>query len=200
MLAWALYGERLDGRDPATGLPPAESGVVVDTKGREHPEIWPKVAEHLAYLSDMPESEKRMITRWLDLGAPNANVHDDMMRPVMTLTPVGTTRIKSVLIGLWDDSPLDFKRFKVTFNGKKITPKVSGTPEVVRLSLPTAVTDANADSIEIMLEIWDKPNRSWSMVRPGEPAANRTRRTITGRALLRMVGSAPTTIASKTNE
>jgi len=108
----------------------------------------------------------------------------------MTLTPVGTTRIKSVLIGLWDDSPLDFKRFKVTFNGKNITPRVSGTPDVIRLPLPTAVTDANADDIEIMLEIWDKPNRSWSMVRPGEPAANRTRRTITGQALLRMAGSA----------
>jgi len=190
MLVWALYGERLDGRDPATGLPLEDSGVVVDHKGLEFPEIWPKVSEHLEYVSDMPESEKRLITRWLDIGAPKLNVHDDMMRPVMTLTPVGgASSVNSILVGLWDDSLLDFTRFKVTADGVDITPQVNGTPHTVSVTLPTTVTEANADSIEITLEIWDKPNRSWSRVRPGETAANRTRRSVTGRALLRMVGS-----------
>jgi len=72
-----------------TGLPPRESGVLVDSKGLEFPEIWPKVSEHLAYVSNMSEAEKRLIARWLDIGAPKLNVHDDMMRPVMTLTPCG---------------------------------------------------------------------------------------------------------------
>ena len=190
MLVWALYGERLDGRDPVTGLPPVDSGVVVDSQGKENPEIWPGVGEHLAYVSGMPEAEKRLIARWLDIGAPKLNVHDDMMRPVMTLTPVGGSSVSSVLVGLWDDSPLDFTRFSVTANGEDITPQITGTPDTITVPLPTTVTEANADSIEITLEIWDKPNRSWSRERPGEAAANRTRRTVTGRALLRMVGSA----------
>jgi len=189
MLVWALYGERLDGRDPLTGLPPEGSGVVVDNKGKEFPEIWPKVDEHLAHVSDMPETEKRLIARWLDIGAPKLNVHDDMMRPVMTLTPVGGTTVNSILVGLWDDSLLDFARFKVIANGVDITPQVDGTPHTVSVTLPTTVTEANADSIEIVLEIWDKPNRTWSRVRAGEAAANRTRRTVTGRALLRMAGN-----------
>jgi len=189
MLVWALYGERMDGRDPITGLPPESSGVVVDGGGFEYPEIWPKVGEHLAYVSDMPEAEKRLIARWLDIGAPKLNVHDDMMRPVMTLTPVGSTSVSSILVGLWDDSPLDFSSFRVTANGVDITPQVTGTPNTVDVPLSTTVTEANADSIEITLEIWDKPNRSWSKVRTGVTAANRTRKTVTGRALLRMVGS-----------
>ena len=190
MLVWALYGERLDGRDPVTGLPPVGRGVVVDSQGKENPETWPRVGEHLAYVSDMPEAEKRLIARWLDIGAPKLNVHDDMMRPVMTLTPVGGASVNSILVGLWDDSPLDFNRFKVTANGVDITPQVTGTPDIVTVPLPTAVTETNADSIEIMLEIWDKPDRSWSRTRVGEEAANRTRKTVTGRALLRMAGSA----------
>ncbi len=195
MLVWALYGERLDGRDPITGLPPTglpprDSGVLVDGKGLEFPEIWPKVSEHLAYVSNMPEAEKRLIARWLDIGAPKLNVHDDMMRPVMTLTPVGgASSVDSILVGLWDDSPLDFARFKVMANGNDITPQVTGMPDTVTVSLPITVTEANADSLEITLEIWDKPNRSWSKVRPGEAAANRTRKIVTGRALLRMAGS-----------
>jgi len=189
MLVWALYGERMDGRDPSTGLPPENSGVLVDGKGLEFPEIWPKVGEHLAYVSDMPEAEKRLIARWLDIGAPKHNVHDDMMRPVITLTPAGgASSVNSILVGLWDDSPLDFARFKVTANGVDITPQVDGTPHTVSVTLPVTVTETNADSIEITLEIWDKPNRSWSRVRPGEAAANRSRKTVTGRALLRMSG------------
>ncbi|MCF6324801.1 MAG: Ig-like domain-containing protein [Gammaproteobacteria bacterium] len=192
MLVWALYGERLDGRDPITGLPPAGSGVVVDERGKEYPEIWPKVSEHLAYVSDMPVAEKRLIARWLDIGAPKVNVHNDMMRPVMTLTPVGGSSVNSILVGLWDDSPLDFTRFSVTANGVDITPEVTGSPDTITVFLPTTVTEGNADSIEITLEIWDKPDRSWSRTRPGETAANRTRRTVTGRALLRMIGSSVT--------
>ncbi len=207
MLVWALYGERLDGRDPDSGLPPKESGVVVDERDKEFPEIWPKVGEHLAYLdgssslagtSNMPEAEKRLIARWLDIGAPKLNVHDDMMRPVMTITPEGGDTVSRILVGLWDDSPLDFSRFKVTANGEDITPDVTGSPDVVTVFLPNTVTVANADDIEIMLEIWDKPDRSWSTVRVGEAAANRTRRTVTGRALLRMANnSVPDTLAPK---
>ncbi len=201
MLVWALYGERLDGRDPVTGLPPVGSGVLVDAinPSSENPEIWPKVTEHLAYLdgtslvsgtTDMPEAEKRLIARWLDIGAPKHNVHDDMMRPIMTITPVGSSsRVESILIGLWDDSPLDFSRFSIIINDVDVTPVVSGSPDIVTIPLPTAVTVANADSIEIELEIWDAPNRTWSRVRPGEPAANRHRRTITGSALLNMLGN-----------
>jgi len=193
MLVWALYGERLDGRDPTTGLPRVGSGVLVDSKGFEYPEIWPKVGEHLAYVSSMLESEKRLIARWLDIGAPKLNVHDDMMRPVMTLTPVGSvSSVSSILVGLWDDSPLDFSRFKVTVNDVEIMPQATDTPDVFTVSLPTTVTADNADSIEIALEIWDKPDRTWSRVRPGETAANRTRKTVTGSALLRMAGSVVT--------
>ncbi|NOX75805.1 MAG: hypothetical protein GXP17_04165 [Gammaproteobacteria bacterium] len=188
MLVWALYGERLDGRDPRTGLPPVGSRVVVDERGKEYPEIWPKVGEHLAYVSDMPEAEKRLIARWLDIGAPKLNVHNDMMRPVMTLTPVGGASVNSILVGLWDDSPLDFTRFSVTANGVDITPQINGSPDTITVFLPTTVTEVNADDIEITLEIWDKPDRRWSRTRPDEAAANRTRRTVTGRALLRMAG------------
>ena len=198
MLAWALYGERLDGRDPLTGLPPVGSGVVVDSSGSENPEVWPKVAEHLAYLdgssplpgtTNMPEAEKRLITRWLDIGAPRLNVHDDKMRPVMTITPVGETTISSVLVGLWDDSPLDFSRFRVTANDIDITPEINGSPDIISIPLPSAVTATNADSIELVFEVWDIPNRTWSRVSPGEAAANRTRRVITGRGLLNMVST-----------
>jgi len=193
MLVWALYGERLDGRDPITGLPPEGSGVLVDHLGREYPEIWPKVDEHLAYVSDMPEAEKRLIARWLDIGAPKLNIHDDMMRPVVTVTPAGTeVGVDSILLGLWDDSPLDFTRFSVIANNVDITPQINGSPDIVSVPLPFVVTDVNADDIEITVEIWDIPNRSWSRERPGEAAANRNRRTITGSALLRMLGSKST--------
>ncbi|MCF6264863.1 MAG: hypothetical protein L3J24_14925, partial [Xanthomonadales bacterium] len=197
MLAWALYGERLDGRDPVTGLPPANSGVVVDDSGLEYPEIWPKVNEHLGYLdgnsslqgtTNMLESEKRLITRWLDIGAPKLNVHDDMMRPVMTITPVGTTSISSILVGVWDDSPLDFNRFRVTANDVDITPEINGSPDTITVVLPTAVTKANADSIKLVFEIWDIPDRSWSREQVGVSAANRTRRTITGSGLFNILG------------
>jgi len=93
-----------------TGL----TGVPVDNDNREYPEVWPKVAEHLAYVSDMPESEKRLLARWIDIGAPKLNVHDDMIRPVITVTPVlNNDRIETLFIGLWDDSKLDYDNFDV---------------------------------------------------------------------------------------
>lgn len=191
MLVWALYGERLDGRDPATGLPPADSGVLVDKQGLDHPEIWPKVAEHAAYVSGMPESEKRLIARWIDIGAPKLNVQDDLIRPVMTLTPVNSgNSITAVMVGLWDDSPLDYSRFKVTANGTDVTPTISGTPDVITITLPTPVTPDNADTQAFTFEIWDKPDRSLSLVQPNVQAANRTHMDITGRALLRMANAA----------
>lgn len=190
MLVWALYGERLDGRDPTTGLPPATSGVLVDNQGLDHPEIWPKVTEHAAYVSGMPESEKRLIARWIDIGAPKTNVQDDLIRPVMTLTPVGSgDSVSAVLVGVWDDSALDYSRFKVTANGADITPNITGTPEVITVPLPTPVTPDNADTQAYTFEIWDKPDRSLSLVQPNVQAANRTHMDVTGRALLRMANA-----------
>jgi hypothetical protein len=190
MLVWALYGARLDGRDNTNGLPPAGSGVLVDPFNLDHPEIWPKVGEHAAYVSGMPESEKRLIARWLDIGAPRVNVQDDLLRPVMTLTPAGGTgSINSVLVGVWDDSAIDYSRFKVTANGVDITPAVTGTPDVISVVLPTPVTPDNADSLEYTFEIWDKPDRSLDVQQPTVQAANRTRMTVTGRALLRMANA-----------
>ena len=204
MLVWALYGERLDGRDPTTGLPPASSGVVVDQQGLDHPEIWPKVAEHAAYVSSMSEAEKRLIARWIDIGAPKVNVQDDLIRPVMTLTPVSSgDTISAVLVGVWDDSAIDYTRFRVTANGTDITPTVTGTPDVIKVVLPTPVTPDNADNQALSFEIWDKPDRSLSLVQPNVQAANRTHMDVTGRALLRMANTsanhAPTaTMASIT--
>lgn len=189
MLIWALYGERLDGRDPATGLPPVNSGVPVDPQGREFPEIWPKVDEHAGYVADMPEREKRLLARWVDMGAPLTNVHDDLVRPVLTVTPVlSGGYISQVLVGLWDDSPLDYSRFRVLADGIDITPAIDGQPAVIPVSLPVAVSEANADEVRISFEIWDRPDRSLSLVQPGVPAANRTRKSYTGRGLLRLAG------------
>jgi hypothetical protein len=190
MLVWALYGERMDGRDPNTGLPPANSGVPVDGEGLEHPETWPNVASHLAHVSSMPESEKRLITRWIDIGAPLDNVHDDKDRPVLTVTPImQNNAINKLFIGLWDDSPLDYTSFSVTENGTDITPDVSNKPVIVVVNLTTPITDANADSFEYTFEIWDSPNRSLSMIQPETAAANRVRKTYTGRGLIRLANS-----------
>ncbi len=207
MLIWALYGERLDGRNPSTGLPWGAAGesvpasvpaglrnVPVDNfvPMREHPEVWPRVAEHADYVADMPEVEKRLIARWLDLGAPKLNAHDDTMRPVLTVTPIlQGGGVSQVYVGLWDDSPLDYNSFLVTRNGKKITPTITGTPDTVTVDLGTTVTESNADSVSFTFEILDKPDRTLSLVKPGVPAANRTRKTITGRSLLRMVDVTP---------
>lgn len=191
MLIWALYGKRMDGRDPATGLPPAGSGVPVDNLGREHPEIWPKVAEHAAYVSDMSEDEKRLLARWIDIGAPKVNIQDDLVRPVLTLTPVASGgTVNQVLVGVWDDSALDYSRFVVRHNGTviKTGADITGQPSVIPVSLGVNITEANADSHSFEFEIWDKPNRSLSLVSPGVAAANRTRVTVSGRDLLRMVG------------
>ena len=191
MLVWALYGERMDGRDPLTGLPPVDSGVPVDDWGRENPEIWPLVGVHAAYVADMSEDEKRLIARWIDIGAPKTNVHDDLARPVLTLTPVASGGvINTVLVGVWDDSDLDYSRFAVRHNGRLMMSgaDVSGEPSVINVSLPVGVTDTNAGEHVFEFEIWDRPDRSLSIVKSGVPAANRSRVTIDGRALLRMVG------------
>ena len=206
MLVWALYGERLDGRNPDTGLPWGAMGesipadvkqgllnVPVDDKGSEKPETWAKVAEHAAYVADMPKEEKRLIARWIDIGAPKLNVHEDLMRPVMTITPVlqGDT-VSTVQLGLWDDSPIDYSRLKVTANGVDITPSVQGSPAVVTVNLGEAsVTDVNADSLRFTFEVWDKPDRSLDKSSPGVAAANRRYKEYSGRDILRMVNVSP---------
>jgi len=193
MLIWALYGERLDGRNPGTGLPwgangetvPTDkqglTGVLVDNDNRENPEVWPKVGEHLAYVADMPESEKRLLARWVDIGAPNVNVHDDMVRPIITVTPITEgDNINTILVGLWDDSPLDYASFKATYNGVNIAPAIPDGTEVVTLTLPTPISASNANSVELVLEVWDKPNRDLSFYKPGTHARNRAKVVLSG--------------------
>jgi len=185
MLIWALYGERLDGRDPATGLPPADRpDVLVDDKGREHPEIWPRVAEHLEYVTGMSEQEKMLLARWIDLGAPLANTHDDMIRPVLTVTPVvQNDRIGQVLLGVWDDSPLDYGRFRFTVDGRDITPSLQDEPTVITLNLPNPVPRDAGHQQRFVFEVWDRPDRRFSLDSPATPAANRTRVELTGAGL-----------------
>jgi len=200
MLIWALYGERLDGRNPETGMPwgaagevvPSDkqglTGVPVDSDGRDHPEVWPKVAEHLSYVSDMSESEKRLLARWIDIGSPKLNVHDDMTKPVITVTPISVDgTVSTILVGLWDDSKLDYSSFKATYNGSNIAPSLSEGQEVVSLTLPSPISTANANSVDLFLEIWDSPNRDHSLVKPGAVAKNRSRLSLTGKGILRMV-------------
>ena len=201
MLVWALYQERLDGRDPATGLPPEGSDVVVDTLEREHPEIWPNVTDHTD-LNGMTEDEKRLIARWIDMGAPKLNTHDDLMRPVVTVTPGENNggTVDRVYIGVWDDSPLDFSKLVIKQNGTVVTPSISGRPSVIEVPISPVVSASNADDIEFEVEVWDQPDRSLSLLRPGVSAANRTIKTFTGASLLRMaevqVNSAPTSASA----
>jgi len=202
MLTWALYGERLDGRNPATGRPwgaegeeiPADkqglAGVLVDNTGKDLAEVWPRVGEHLAYVTEMPESEKRLISRWLDLGMPKRLIHVDNMRPVLTITPEtdGNT-ISTIYLGLWDDSALDYSRFSVKRNGVEIMngDNISGSPDVVTVALPVAIDVSNAATEEYAFEIWDKPY--WIGSNTPANIANRKRRTISGLGLLRMAGA-----------
>ncbi len=216
MLVWAMYGERLDGRNPETGMPWGSQGEVVpasvplsmqnlpvDGINLDNPEVWPKVNEHLSYLDGsstmvgttiMPEKEKRLIARWIDMGAPRLNVHDDMIRPVLTVTPLlEAGSISRILLGVWDDSPLDYSRFEVKRNGNVIMSgsEIDGTPSVIEVTLPVAITPLNADTEEYSFEIWDKPDRSLSLVAPTVAAANRERKVFTGRGLLNLANAAP---------
>ena len=200
MLVWALYGERMDGRDPNTGMPPSNrTDVLVDYANLESPEVWPRVAEHLDYLdgsssmfgtTNMPEEEKRLLARWIDIGAPKLNVHDDLMRPVLTITPVvvnGT--VSQVMIGLWDDSMLDYSTFITKINGTPLSiPTITGSPDVISVELGITIDGTNADSNEFLFEIWDKPDRNLSLVDSSYGAANRVRKVVTGREILRLAG------------
>ena len=201
MLAWALYGERLDGRNPTTGLPwgakgegvPKDrrglTGVQVDPKGLDKPEVWPRVSEHLGYLKDMPDKEKRLITRWIDLGCPIDSGDEDLIRPVLTVTPVVLNdRISSVIVGLWDDSGIDYATFKVEMNGQEITPLFQGQPSTVSVKLMREIDVYNADDIELTFEVWDKANHMSVEGSAIESSANRVRKNITGRRLLELAG------------
>ncbi len=205
MLVWALYGERLDGRDNTTGLPPVDSGVPVDSRDIEKPAIWPAVADHAAYLDgsgtmpgtvDMPESTKRLLARWIDIGAPKLNVHNDMARPVLTLTPVNSgshsaPSITQVKVGVWDDSPIDYSRFVVRRNGSTISVNVpDGNPSVISVPINPPITKNNQDSVSFTFEIWDKPNRSLDLIAPTLSVANRVQQTISGRGLIRLLATA----------
>jgi hypothetical protein len=110
---------------------------------------------------------------------------------VLTLTPVSNSgAVGQVLVGVWDDSALDYSRFVIKHNGSVIMTgaDVSGKPNVITVNLGVSLTDANAASHTFEFEIWDKPDRSLSFSSPGVAAANRTRVSVTGRDLLRMVG------------
>jgi hypothetical protein len=73
---------------------------------------------------------------------------------------------------------------KVLANDQDITPKVRGSPEVLAATLPVPVAEANADDWRFVFEIWDRPDRRYSFLRPRSAAANRTRLELTGRGLL----------------
>ncbi len=209
MLVWALYGERLDGRNPQTGLPWGASGeaipadipqalrnIPVDSRNLEHAEVWPKVAAHgaLPEIQAMPESEKRLIARWIDIGAPKHDVHNDTMRPVLTITPLRESdgSVRQVYVGLWDDSPLDYSRFSVIrdSDGTDITPAISGEPvdDKVLVDLGVTITANNENTVSFTFEIWDRPDRSLLVRLPDVAAANRTRKQLTGAALRQMAG------------
>jgi len=204
MLVWALYGERMDGRVPETGLPPLPApapaprgtGLLVDDRGLEHPETWLTVGSHLAHVAGMTEAEKRLIARWIDIGAPKQNVHDDLIRPVLTVTPVDNGgNVSVVQVGLWDDSALNYGTFKVTKieggNPVDITPTVTGSPSMIEVPLGITVNAANQESVEFTFEIADQPDRTWSVISPGGSAFNKTRKVFNGKALLRMVNNVP---------
>ncbi len=203
MLIWALYGERLDGRDNTTGFPPVGSGVPVDSSDIDKPAIWPAVATHITYLNgtslmpgtvNMPEATKRLLARWIDIGAPKLNVHSDMMRPVLTITSVnsGTNEnpsVSSVKIGVWDDSSINYARFKVTRNGIDITPNfdASSKPAVIDVPLGVTINQSNQDNELFVFEIWDAPDRSLDLINPSATVANRKRSAFTGRALIKLL-------------
>ena len=202
MLAWALYGERLDGRDPTTGLRAinlneqeeamfsvqSRPDILMDYEGSDKPEIWPNVNEHGHYLIDMPEHEKRLITRWIEIGAPLINNQDDKTRPVVTITPEKSHNgVNRILIGLWDDSPIDFDKFTVKLNGIDITPEIIGTPEIISVPLPSTISLQNAQQYELQVTAWDKPNRNFSLFGIGEEAQNRQVITVSGNGLIRLL-------------
>jgi len=191
MLTWALYGKRLDGRSNLTGLGP--KGAIIDAHGWDHPEIWPKVTEHLAYVAGMPESEKRLISRWIDIGAPLVDAHDDHQAPVVVLT-LGVTPskgcpppptnipadlnnpvtdksgavhcnggvIKSLTIGLWDDSPIDYSHLTIMLDGV-LQPIASHKGDVVTVKFASAISASDAHNHTVEVTVSDSPDWSLSL-------------------------------------
>jgi len=202
MLIWALYGKRMDGRNPATGKPWGAEGeaipaniperlrnLPIDNRGLDTVDIWPNVAGHLAYVSAMPESEKRLIARWIDMGAPKLNTHDDAMAPVLTLTPrMSNGSVSSVLVGLWDDSGIDYSKFSVTRNGVEIFngSTISGAPEVVKVSLGLTISKGKNEDAVFDFKVFDATDRSLSRFALGKNIINKTERKITGAELLHL--------------
>jgi hypothetical protein len=187
MLVWALYGERMDGRDPATGLPFPNSEVLVDNLGKEYPETWPNVATHAAYVVGMTEAEKRLIARWIDIGAPKTNAHDDTMAPVLTVTPVLTSNVvTSLIVGYWDESPIDPLSFSVTVDGVNITPQIDPHANTVEVILSDPITSSSTGLYIFQLK--DMPNRTFSYAQPGIFAQNGSKLTYTAGRLFEMAG------------
>jgi hypothetical protein len=87
----------------------------------------------------------------------------------------------------------------VLANGSDITPSVTGTPDVVSVALPTTVTEQNADQLRFVFEIWDQPDRRYSLRNPEVAAANRTRLELTGRGLLHLAEVAAPAPPTPTN-
>jgi Bacterial Ig domain len=150
----------------------------------------------MTQMQAMPEADKRLIARWLDMGAPYNNEAADLQRPVLTITPAlqnGT--IASVLVGLWDDSPLDYSKFSVVNDGeaKDITPTITGVPTVVSIQLDQPVTAANASTISYTFTIYDSPDRSLDINQPTVVAQNRTQVTYTGVGLMRLADTGNST-------
>lgn len=138
LLVWKLYGARLDGwtnenwptesvpGDPST-MPAGASGHMIDLD-------YSDTANHKAMISD---NEKRLITTWIDLGAPidlGGGHWQDETRPALAIT----VREGSFIVGASDAySGLDASSLSVKVNGSPTTMSALGDGRW-RASLATA--------------------------------------------------------------
>ncbi len=177
MLVWAMYNRRLDGRPNDTSVD--ESNEVWDV---DHPSI-----------AGLTSPERHLIQRWIDLGASGApeGERTDDMRPVLTVTPLLEEAgvVRRLLIGLWDDSGVDYRTLSVTANERLggvaagenlLEPGAEG--DVVELTLPEAIGPETPASLELTFEVFD---RAWPAP---EGRANRTRKVFSSRGLLERAG------------
>ena len=135
MLTWAMYKQRLDGRDPETGTAPTEKLLFKD-EGPDNPETWTTVANHPTV--SMSEDEKRLVSRWIDIGSPYGNVEIDYMRPVVTVTPIEKNGyIEKVYLGTWDDSGIN----SIIVNGSAVANKTVNTIDGPITDISVKVTD-----------------------------------------------------------
>ena len=177
MLVWAMYNRRLDGRPNDDSVD--ESNEVWDV---DHPSI-----------EGLTDAERQLIQRWIDLGAsgvPEEERTDDM-RPVLTVTPLleESGVVERLLVGLWDDSGIDYSTLAVTANealggvpaGDSLLGSVP-SGDVVEVRLPEALGADTTNALEFTFEVSD---RAWPA---SDGRANRTRRVLSARWMLERAG------------